>query len=708
MTYYDVLGIKKTASSETIKLAYRKLAKDFHPDKSAGVSPAVARLVQEKFLEIQEAYEVLTNHRAEYDAGLEQLDSPAYYTPTPQPPEAVPTPVPPPPRTKPSGVTMQCCQSCGEMRMTKFVAFYRNVGMLFWRHTYTIMGNLCVSCVHKQFWKFEALDVVLGPWGMISAVVAPIYFIQNIFSYLAALYKLRGAERPDFPVTRTVAPKATPKWVGWIFIWALAAFFLWAFFDGLHPSKGSNATPVTATTPTTSANTPVAITAATWDQTDAIKALVKDKEFQCFDSDKKRKALVATDNTFTELSYTEQVNFTLNFVPACSSTSVIPTENIKQASFVEQQFGGIVHNQESNTSAEFGIIFQETGGVLSGCMGVKQPLFGSGPLSGHASDSEMSFAVTSAIGKITFVGGRTSDVISGTYKVEYGDRPTELGTFTLDKIKSNGPDVDLRSCPTDAEVHQQINGTISSQTNLEDAISSTLWKHVGANTAERVKVWITKDHFYESSEPWSGKNPNITASVYCDTTLGATAPLGPAGIYAGQCTYTWKWIKESATCTVVTAEIITTINRRLIVGWSQHVDSSPLTHTPATCMIAGVDGAGFSLEPLDPATPVVRGNEDLNTEKRRQIEAGAIISPTKPATEATTEATAKVNYNTNIQKRYSFDISPCYFGNIAMVRSGDQVQILSQKTRASGGDDIYEVRFQEWTGWINAAFLTIK
>jgi hypothetical protein len=102
--------------------------------------------------------------------------------------------------TKPSEVTMQHCQSCGEMRKTKFVAFYRNVGMLFRRQTYTIMGNLCEGCVHKQFWKFEALDVVLGPWGMLSAIVAPIYFVQNIFSYFAALYKFEQAgTEGEFP-----------------------------------------------------------------------------------------------------------------------------------------------------------------------------------------------------------------------------------------------------------------------------------------------------------------------------------------------------------------------------------------------------------------------------------------------------------------------------------------------------------------------------
>jgi hypothetical protein len=103
---------------------------------------------------------------------------------------------------KASVVTMQHCQSCGEMRMTKFVAFYRNVGMLFRRQSYSIMGNLCESCVHKQFWKFEALDVVLGPWGMISAFVTPIYFVQNIFSYGVALYQFeRVGTTGEFPQT---------------------------------------------------------------------------------------------------------------------------------------------------------------------------------------------------------------------------------------------------------------------------------------------------------------------------------------------------------------------------------------------------------------------------------------------------------------------------------------------------------------------------
>ena len=58
--YYDTLGIKKDASADDIKKAFRKLARKHHPDAGGD---------EEKFKEINEAYEVLSNDekRAEYD-----------------------------------------------------------------------------------------------------------------------------------------------------------------------------------------------------------------------------------------------------------------------------------------------------------------------------------------------------------------------------------------------------------------------------------------------------------------------------------------------------------------------------------------------------------------------------------------------------------------------------------------------------------------
>ncbi len=58
--YYDVLGVKKSASAEEIKKAFRKLAQKYHPDAGGD---------EERFKEINEAYEVLSDpqKRKEYD-----------------------------------------------------------------------------------------------------------------------------------------------------------------------------------------------------------------------------------------------------------------------------------------------------------------------------------------------------------------------------------------------------------------------------------------------------------------------------------------------------------------------------------------------------------------------------------------------------------------------------------------------------------------
>ena len=62
--YYEVLGVQKGASEPDIKKAYRKLAKENHPDLNPGDKAAEAR-----FKEINEAYEVLSDSdkRARYD-----------------------------------------------------------------------------------------------------------------------------------------------------------------------------------------------------------------------------------------------------------------------------------------------------------------------------------------------------------------------------------------------------------------------------------------------------------------------------------------------------------------------------------------------------------------------------------------------------------------------------------------------------------------
>ena len=62
--YYKILGVNEKASAEEIKKAYRKLAREFHPDRNPDKPDA-----EERFKEVQEAYDVVGDEekRREYD-----------------------------------------------------------------------------------------------------------------------------------------------------------------------------------------------------------------------------------------------------------------------------------------------------------------------------------------------------------------------------------------------------------------------------------------------------------------------------------------------------------------------------------------------------------------------------------------------------------------------------------------------------------------
>lgn len=69
--YYVVLGVSRGADREKIKKAYRRVAKQYHPDVAQNEES------KERFLEIREAYETLSDEtkRRQYDAELEREGS---------------------------------------------------------------------------------------------------------------------------------------------------------------------------------------------------------------------------------------------------------------------------------------------------------------------------------------------------------------------------------------------------------------------------------------------------------------------------------------------------------------------------------------------------------------------------------------------------------------------------------------------------------
>jgi curved DNA-binding protein CbpA len=85
ITHYEVLGVEESATSKELKKGYIKLALCLHPDKNVGMNEMVQHLVEERFLEVQEAYETLSDdaRRKEYDAALAAVRSAEgeYYVP---------------------------------------------------------------------------------------------------------------------------------------------------------------------------------------------------------------------------------------------------------------------------------------------------------------------------------------------------------------------------------------------------------------------------------------------------------------------------------------------------------------------------------------------------------------------------------------------------------------------------------------------------
>lgn len=77
MNYYEELGISKNASEQDIKQAFRKLAKENHPDKTNG-----NKAKEEKFKRVNEAYQTLSDpkEKLKYDYSLNSSAKPFQYS----------------------------------------------------------------------------------------------------------------------------------------------------------------------------------------------------------------------------------------------------------------------------------------------------------------------------------------------------------------------------------------------------------------------------------------------------------------------------------------------------------------------------------------------------------------------------------------------------------------------------------------------------
>lgn len=148
-TYYQLLGVARTASAQEIKSAYHRLIQRHHPDHSS--DPASATMSAR----LNEAYWVLrdSNRRALYDASLSEA------TNTPRAEERHSG-------TKRTPEAQVVCANCGVQDSTlRFAAMYYVMSFLIITQRRRAAGLWCSRCRAKAAAKWTVLSIVLGWWG---------------------------------------------------------------------------------------------------------------------------------------------------------------------------------------------------------------------------------------------------------------------------------------------------------------------------------------------------------------------------------------------------------------------------------------------------------------------------------------------------------------------------------------------------------------
>lgn len=79
------------------------------------------------------------------------------------------------------------CQACGVEAATEHVSFHQNIGLLVVRLSKSVSGDLCKSCIHKNFWSLTGATALMGWWGVISFIVTPFILLSNVIQYATCL-----------------------------------------------------------------------------------------------------------------------------------------------------------------------------------------------------------------------------------------------------------------------------------------------------------------------------------------------------------------------------------------------------------------------------------------------------------------------------------------------------------------------------------------
>ncbi len=164
---YRALGISPTATEEEIAAAFRKRAKETHPDTSGCEST-------EEFVQVSAAYDVLgdPSRREKYDksnwepfqrdaAGKKEREQDNGFRGASSTTRLDPT----------------CCDFCGKVTaQPRYLVFSYFIGLIFWSHSNCAIGIFCKRCARQKGLLYSVITMALGSWliplgPLLSAVV---------------------------------------------------------------------------------------------------------------------------------------------------------------------------------------------------------------------------------------------------------------------------------------------------------------------------------------------------------------------------------------------------------------------------------------------------------------------------------------------------------------------------------------------------------
>jgi len=197
--YYEILGVDSTATQEEIQRRYRFLAMAFHPDRFG--KPELREAAENDMKRINEAYDVRSDpkKREQYDMLL------ALYTwselkhdhPFGDEPGEKSGSVPKEQEEKSNdkqqaqtktgqGVYFGWCEKCQRIRPVKKLYFGYIMGFIVLGYGNVSSGHICAECAENLFWKYTAITLWLGWWGLRTFFMPIILIPANIINYIRA------------------------------------------------------------------------------------------------------------------------------------------------------------------------------------------------------------------------------------------------------------------------------------------------------------------------------------------------------------------------------------------------------------------------------------------------------------------------------------------------------------------------------------------